>query len=105
MGSEGTSGKAGEWSSDGTTGAYEESLAVKNICVLLVLILMLMPILAGCGGADGLPYVGGDGEAPSPDGGGVTPTPPPNGDTPTPPPPPGGGDTDGGLQPPAPPVF
>lgn len=79
---------------------------MKNICLALVLIFALTLILSGCdGGQTSLPYVGPIDGGDQSDGG-VTPTPPDDGgDTPTPPPPPTDGDTDGDLQPPAPPIF
>lgn len=99
-------------SSDGSTGISEESLAVKKICLVLALILVLVPILNGCDGGDSLPYAGPEDGADQPDDGAVTPTPPDDGgDTPTPPPPPiddddgDDGDDDSGLQPPAPPIL
>ncbi|MBD3292478.1 MAG: hypothetical protein GF393_06110 [Armatimonadia bacterium] len=78
---------------------------MNKVCVVLALIFVLSLVLSGCGGGDGLPYVGDVDDGDQTGDGGVTPTPPGNGGTPTPPPPPGDGDTDGDLQPPAPPVF
>jgi len=78
---------------------------VNKIPVVLALIFVLSIVLSGCGGGDGLPYIGDQNGGDQPDNGGVTPTPPDGGGTPTPPPPPVDGGTGGDLQPPAPPIF
>lgn len=79
---------------------------MNKVCMVLAAIFVLTLVLSGCGGGDGLPFVGAPDGADQPDDDdGLTPTPPDGGDTPTPPPPPGDGDTDDALQPPAPPVF
>ena len=79
---------------------------MKKVSVVLALIFVLSLILSGCGGGDGLPYVGDQNGDDQPGDGGVVPNPPGNGGgTPAPPPPPGGGDNGGDLQPPAPPIF